>query len=217
MLKAEFWLDKWEKGEIGFHQNEINANLKQYWSTLNLEVGDVVFVPLCGKTNDIAWLLAQGFKVVGVELSASAIESLFEALKTKPTVTDEGHFRRFTADNITIFQGDFFKLTTSHIGSVQAIYDRAALVALPLDMRQAYTARLMEITQKAPQLLVTLSYDQSLLAGPPFSVTPSEVQQHYENAYHIVTLKSDLLPEGFKTVQEVTQAVWCLRSTALSD
>lgn len=209
-MDAQFWLDKWAKGETGFHQAETNPYLKKYWSQLGLKKGDRVFVPLCGKTHDIAWLRAQGLNVVGVELAAAAVAGLFDSLQVTPTISEAAGFTQYSTDNLTVFQGDFFALTTELLGDVQAIYDRAALVALPVEMRKAYAAHLVEITQGAPQLLVTLSYDQSLLTGPPFSVTPEAVKHLYTKHYQVASLVSEPVEGGFKTVKTVTQAVWRL-------
>jgi thiopurine S-methyltransferase len=170
-MEHNFWHNKWEKQEIGFHLNEVNPLLIQYFPALSLPAGARVFLPLCGKTKDIHWLLANGYQVAGVELSQIAIDQLFTELSINPQIIQLGNILHYSADHIDIFVGDIFELSPKVLQPVYTIYDRAALVALPIPMRQQYTQHLRHITQNAPQLLISLDYDQSLVDGPPFSVS----------------------------------------------
>ena len=77
-MKAEFWLQRWQNSEIGFHRDEVNPNLLEYIDALGLKTGDSVLVPLCGKSKDMVWLAQRGVNVVGVELSEIAIAAFFE-------------------------------------------------------------------------------------------------------------------------------------------
>ncbi len=211
-MEAEFWQQKWEKNEIGFHEGAFNSRLVKHWHKLALEEGSRVLVPLCGKTNDIAWLLSQGYYVVGVELVESAVEQLFKALGVMPDITDFGNLKRYSADYIDIFVGDIFALTSEPLGSINAIYDRAALVALPADMRNRYTKHLVNITVNKPQLLITFEYDQTLIQGPPFSVSNEEVKLHYKDHYHLTLLQSEVLEGGLKGKYPAIENIWLLTS-----
>lgn len=62
-MDANFWHEKWQRREIGFHQPQANPLLVAYFDKLNLAAGSRVLLPLCGKTRDIAWLLDRGFRV----------------------------------------------------------------------------------------------------------------------------------------------------------
>ncbi|MBT9548627.1 MAG: thiopurine S-methyltransferase [Candidatus Sericytochromatia bacterium] len=209
-MEARFWHQKWEQGEIGFHQSEVNPWLQAHLSSLNLPSGARVFLPLCGKTLDIAWLLAQGNRVVGVELSELAIQALFEHLALRPQIVRRDNLIHYSAQNIEIFVGDIFALTTEHLGAVDAVYDRAALVAMPPATRPLYAAQTSAISQGAPQLLVTYEYDQSLRAGPPFSVGATEIAQIFGSAYDLLPLAhSPVTNSQFKSAAEV---VWHLQA-----
>lgn len=210
-MKHDFWHNKWEKNEIGFHLPEANPLLVKYFPTLNLPQGARVFLPLCGKTLDIAWLLAQGYRVVGAELSKLAIQDLFNQLNLTPTITKLDEITHYSADNIDMFVGDIFKVTPAMLGKVDAVYDRAALVALPEDMRKAYSAHLMALTHNAPQLLICFEYDQTIHQGPPFSICTGEVKQHYQIAYDLTLLASETLPDGLKGKHPATEQVWWLK------
>ena len=209
-MQADFWHERWEKGEIGFHEKDINPLLIGHFSTLRLISGQRVFVPLCGKTHDISWLLAQGYNVVGAELSELAIQALFESLNIEAKVTSVNGFFLYQAPNIDIFVGDIFTLSRELIGHVDGIYDRAALVALPARMREQYSQHLITLTSCAPQLLICFNYEQSAMAGPPFSVTEDEINLHYVQHYQLDLLYNQPLAGGLKGRVAALQQVWHL-------
>ncbi|MGO4892659.1 thiopurine S-methyltransferase [Flavobacterium sp. W21_SRS_FM6] len=209
-MQADFWHERWAKGEIGFHEQDINPLLIAHFPTLSLRKGQRVFVPLCGKTHDISWLLAQGYNVVGAELSEQATIALFESLHIQAEVTAKDGFLLYQAANIDIFVGDIFSLTQALIGQVDGVYDRAALVALPLTMRIRYSQHLINVTDGATQLLICFDYEQSSMQGPPFSVTAAEVTRHYADKYKIESLYSESLAGGLKGRVAALQQVWRL-------
>jgi len=179
-MKKDFWLERWERKETGFHQNEINPYLRQYWQDLHLASDSAVFVPLCGKSNDLLWLRKQGHPVLGVELSAIAAQAFFEESGYTPHRAASGKFDCYEADGVRILCGDFFDLRKSDLAEVGAVYDRASLVALPPDMRERYVRHLVSILPSATQiLLITFDYPQPEMPGPPFAVSRGEVEALY--------------------------------------
>jgi thiopurine S-methyltransferase len=212
-MQADFWHQKWDKNEIGFHLPEANPLLVRYFNVLGLTKNSRVFLPLCGKTKDIDWLLTQGYQVAGAELSKIAIDNLFKTLELAPKITKVGELLHYSADNIDIFVGDIFNVSSSLLGAVDAVYDRAALVALPETMRKQYATHIQEITNQAPQLLISFDYDQSVLAGPPFSISSDEVYQHYQNNYGISLLASHNVIGGLKGKCVAIEKVWLLKHT----
>ncbi|MEE9330984.1 MAG: thiopurine S-methyltransferase [Methylophilaceae bacterium] len=210
-MEAEFWHKRWTDNVIGFHLNEANPLLVAHVNALALKAGSRVFIPLCGKTLDIAWLLSKGYAVAGVELSALAVGQLFEQLAITPTKTELGELTLYSADNIDIFVGDIFQLSKEILGAVDAIYDRASFVALPLAMRHRYTQHLIEITSSASQLLISFEYDQTLVDGPPFSISNQEINQHYQRAYDITLLANEEVEGGLKGEFDAVENVWLLK------
>lgn len=209
-MQPDFWHQKWQKNEIGFHLSAANPWLVQYLASLQLAPIARILLPLCGKTLDIAWLLSQGFRVVGVELSAVAIDALFEQLAITPSVHQLEAFTHYSAPNIDLFVGDLFQLTPTLLGKVDAVYDRAALVALPEAMRKQYTMHLSALTHNVPQLLIGIEYDQTLHAGPPFSITAEELDQHYQTSHTLTLLASKSMADGLKGQYPATEHVWQL-------
>ena len=209
-MDTQFWHDRWASNEIGFHKSEANPLLVKYVDELSLATGSRIFLPLCGKTLDIGWLLSRGYRVAGAELSAIAIEQLFAQLGVTPTITKVGTLDHYRAPQLDIFVGDIFKLTPELLGPVDAIYDRAALVALPQDMRAQYAVHLTTLTAHAPQLLISFEYDQRVMEGPPFSVSEEEIRHHYGQRYDITVLTSLDVPGGLKGRCPATERVYLL-------
>ncbi|MDR2213111.1 MAG: thiopurine S-methyltransferase [Pseudomonadales bacterium] len=211
-MDSNFWQDKWQRGDIGFHESAVNPLLVAHVDKLALTRGARVFLPLCGKTLDIAWLLARGMRVVGVELSQLAVDMLFTELGVTPKITPLGTLQPYQAEHIDIFNGDIFTLNKEQLGPVDAIYDRAALVALPAELRERYVAHMRTLNQNAPELLVIYEYDQSVKQGPPFSVEAPEVERLYGEAYHLEIVERQAIPATPSGRPAAMEVVWWLRA-----
>lgn len=199
-MDAEFWQARWTRSEIGFHQAEVNPYLQRYWSSLMLTQGARVLVPLCGKSQDMAWLAGQGFQVIGVELAQRAVEDFFAEHKLQPQITEVDALSLYQAGSVAIYCGDFFALNERHLGDCVGLYDRAALIALPEPMRERYVAHLAQVLPSGCQgLLVTLDYDLAKMDGPPFAVTDAEVQRQFSPAWDVQPLACvDVLGENWR-------------------
>jgi len=182
-MDHDFWLERWQQGRTAFHEGKTNALLSAVFPRLSLNAGDRVFVPLCGKAEDLDWLVAQGCRVVGAELSQMAVEAAFERMGLAPDIDPLGELTRYRAGAVEIFVGDVFRLTAEALGAVDAVYDRAALVALPEAMRRDYARHLIATTAAARQLLIAFEYDQTRMDGPPFSVPETEIRALYAETY----------------------------------
>jgi thiopurine S-methyltransferase len=162
--------------------------------------GARVYVPLCGKSLDMAWLAARGHSIVGSELSPIAIDEFFASQALEPARTMLDGFVRHTAGPYTLLEGDALALTTERTGEVDAVYDRAALVALPPAMRAPYVASLARLTPPGSRvLLVALEYPQEMKGGPPFSVEAREVRELFEPRFVVEEVERvDILAESPK-------------------
>jgi len=213
-MEHDFWHSKWHKNEIGFHEPEGNALLVKHADTLLAAASPRIFVPLCGKTKDIHWLLAKGCEVVGAELSEIAITQLFTELDIEPEITSVGSLKLFKNGPLSIFVGDIFDLTDETLGNVAGVYDRAALVALPSAIREKYAAHICTITKRAPILLISFDYDQSVMPGPPFCVDETEVTRLYNASYSISLLEREPLEGGLKGKVAADSLVFNLKNKA---
>ena len=182
-MEPEFWHQRWASNQIGFHEGQVNAYLARHYAHLGLAPGETVFVPLCGKSVDLRWLADQGARVLGVELSPIAVESFFAEQGLTPRTRKEAAFTVWESGPIRLLCGDYFALAPADLAGVHAVYDRAALIALPPERRADYVAHLDRLLPGARRtLLITLEYPQEQMQGPPFSVAEREVRTLFTSA-----------------------------------
>jgi thiopurine S-methyltransferase len=187
-----YWLGRWERGETGWHQREVEPLLIAHYSNL---APCRVFVPLCGKSLDLAWLASRGHQVIGVEASELACRTFFEENNLPFQTNASGAFTLFTGGRVSIFQGDFFELSPKELGPIDAIYDRAALIALPPDVRSKYAEHMKTLIRQCVPKRDSFQFLQIVLErtphdsnGPPFSIPLDEVASLYGNAFNIQPL-----------------------------
>jgi thiopurine S-methyltransferase len=211
-MDENFWHDRWQNNQIAFHNVDSHPLLVQHFPSFPLGTNPHVFVPLCGKSQDLVWLAQQGCRVAGVELSELAVEQFFDELGVEPEITAMGSLKRYEGNGILVIQGSIFDLTPELLGAVDLVYDRAALVAWPPEMRERYVKHLLYITGAAPQLLITFEYDQSCLEGPPFSVDEREMRRVYGETFHADLLGRYGVEGGLKGKCTAFETVWQLQS-----
>lgn len=206
---SEDWLHRWNEGRTGWHEEEGNAALKQYWPSL--APGARVLVPLCGKARDLVWLAHQGYAVCGVELSSRAIELFFSENGIDHDIVSHASIVEYRAQdmNLSLFCGDYFEFLSPPF---DALYDRGALVALPEAMRGAYVAHTRKLlADNAYQLLITLEYDQSVVAGPPYAIMPGDVHRLWPNLRRVYEQEDiDNSPPKFRAagLESMSEVVW---------
>ncbi len=184
-MDAQFWLDRWEEGKIGFHKDDHHEKLMQYFPEFDAPHGSKVLVPLCGKSKDMIWLHSMNLYVHGIELSQEAINSFFKENNIdSPDLSEDADFLHHTHENIVLSRGDIFKLGAGD--QYDYIYDRASLVALPAPMRKDYAKLMTQVLRSGGQyLLITFEYNQEQMDGPPFSVDANEIHRLYEDNFTI--------------------------------
>ncbi|OOX05862.1 thiopurine S-methyltransferase, partial [Xanthomonas citri pv. glycines] len=156
-MDTNFWLERWQLGHTGFHQQEVLPLLQKHWHALDLPKESRVLVPLCGKTLDMHWLASQGHRVLGVELSPLAVTQFFDEAGLQPQRHTSAAGEHFIAGPIEIICGDAFALDASVLADCTAVYDRAALVALPAELRQRYLQTVyVQLPTHCRGLLITL-------------------------------------------------------------
>ena len=159
-----------------------------------------VYVPLCGKSLDMVFLAARAGEVVGVEYVEQAVVEFFAERGLTPGI-DSGPPIRYSAANYRIFAADFFSVTEQHLGPIDAVFDRAALIALDQGTRVRYAAHLRALLSAGARvLLVTLDYDQTEMSGPPFAVPPDQVLRLYADGFEVEHLETrDALSDAFRS------------------
>ncbi|UJF22729.1 thiopurine S-methyltransferase [Shewanella sp. OMA3-2] len=191
-MDPQFWHEKWQMQQIGFHQPQVNSLLIRFWSELKLVPKSKIFVPLCGKSLDMCYLAEFGHQVLGCELSQTAIEQFFNDNQLPFQVAQHAQHQFYAADQVELIQGDIFALAPSATADIGGFYDRAALIAWPEEMRQQYVQTLAKlIPADISGLLITLDYPQDTLKGPPFAVSPDWIEQYLSPYFEVTLLTCD--------------------------
>ncbi len=191
MVDNQHWLDRWEQNRIGFHEESVNRYLQRYLPQFELPAGACIFMPLCGKAHDIRWIAEQGYEVIGIDISAIAIEAFFDENELEYERVDSARFGIYKSGNISLLQGDFFDLGQDDLGACSLVYDRAALIAMERPDRPRYYDHMLSVLpRETSMLLITLDYDQDEMTGPPFAVPTAEVHEHYATSFRILQLES---------------------------
>jgi thiopurine S-methyltransferase len=193
----QFWLQRWQEGDIGWHHQEINPHLLSFWHRLGVEPGSRVFIPLCGKSRDMIWLAQQGYSITGVEISDIAVEEFFSDQGLNPERSINESFQLFQAETYQLLCGDIFQLKSYHVKDIDAVYDRASLVALDARYRRSYAKLLANLlTANSRVLLVSMDYPQDEMSGPPYAVTDNEVRDLFGSNFQVTRLHTlDLLKD----------------------
>lgn len=193
-MEKEFWHQAWAENRIGFHMSEVNPTLIKFCEKITQCEKRKVLLPLCGKTLDLIWFSEKVEKVYGVELSESAILQFFEENELEYKTREEGPFKIFTSKNIEIYCGDFFEFPIEKLG-VELVFDRGALVALPLEMRMNYLQKMKnELPKGSKWLLDVFDYDQNKMDGPPFSVSEDEIRSQLGDEFKIELIDDKPFP-----------------------
>ena len=208
-MDPEFWHERWRDNRIGFHQAQVTPLLERHWADVAAPPGSRVFVPLSGKSLDMPWLAARGHRVLGVELSQLAVDQFFEEVGLRPDVHQSRYGRHHVAEGIELVVGDVFDLDAAALRGCDAVFDRAALIALPADLRHRYVHDVYgALPTRCRGLLVTLEYPPAEKEGPPFPVGEAEIRERFEPAWSVERLeRCDILDEQPAFVEEGVTAL----------
>ena len=208
-MDPDFWHQRWREGRIGFHQDKPTPLLLEHWPSLALAAGSRVFVPLAGKSLDLVWLAAHGHRVLGAELSPMAVAQFFDEHGLTPQLHDSRYGRHYRAGEIELICGDVFGLDADVLADCAAVYDRAALIALPPPLRRRYVRELhAQLPVGGHGLLIALEYPLHEKQGPPFAVPEAEVRELYDRDWRVETLeRRDILAQQTGFVAEGVSAL----------
>jgi thiopurine S-methyltransferase len=218
--QTDAWLQRWDEGRIGFHQDAVNPRLIKHWASIAPSVDCRVLVPLCGKSRDMLWLAQRGHSVVGVELSPLACRAFFTETNLPFDEESRGdhwaYIGRGVGSGIELLCGDFFALDQAAVGPISAWFDRAAIVALPPLLWPRYAETLERLlSPTAAGLMLTFEYPQSEREGPPYSVSLDAVQQEFRRSFDVELLECLDLTEGNRwALSQVLEPVMSLQRRA---
>jgi thiopurine S-methyltransferase len=178
-MDAAFWHHCWQQNLLGFQLAEAHPLLCA--QLVQFPPQQPVFVPLCGKTPDLHALASRG-PVIGAELSEIACRDFFMEAQLQADCHEVGQHVLWQSQNYQLWQGDFFQFPGMALRQCRWIYDRAALIALPPEMRRHYAETLRNLLPNASMLLISLEYPPEEKQGPPFAVTAAEIRSLFSGA-----------------------------------
>lgn len=178
-MERDFWQSRWSGGSTPWHADAVNPTLIEHIDRL-VSGPSRILLPLCGKSVDMGWLAERGHRPIGVELIEDAARAFFFEAGTEPEIESTDSGDRWSGGGVEIRVADIFEL--DDIGPIDAVWDRAALIALPPDSRRRYVEQIARLAPGAPILLSTVHYDPAVMDGPPFSVSPAEAADLYPGA-----------------------------------
>lgn len=191
-MEISYWLSRWQRDNTGWHMDQVYPNLEKYGDRLKPGEGTTILVPLCGKTHDLVWLAERGARVIGVEVSERAARQFFRENELKYSTRRNGPFTIYSSGRINYYCGDFFKIDRVELPQVDAIYDKAAIIALPKDQRKRYAQTINYTFPGLQRMLInTFEYEQDEMNGPPFAVFEDELQQYYGEEFKISLLHEE--------------------------
>jgi thiopurine S-methyltransferase len=191
-MEPEFWQRTWqeESTRTSFHRPDIHPHVQQYATPQMLE-NKRVLIPLCGKTKDMLWFQRFASQVIGVELVEKPIMQFFSENNLDYQKIDPS---RYEAERITLLHKNIFDTQLDDVGTIDLVYDRAALVALPIPMRLEYVRKIDSLLPVKATILLNIIEYQPELPVPPFSITPEEIRQYYGTGYTIEHLEQPEMP-----------------------
>eukprot|EP00970_Alexandrium_tamarense_P001732 scaffold224_cov181-Alexandrium_tamarense.AAC.17 len=186
-----FWSQRWSGPKLGWHLEHVNPHLSKYTDLFLRSVGDTdsddqrrVFVPLCGKSVDLAHLAAHPkvSHVVGIDIMRDAAETFAnehpQFSMVELTLGDENECvgavgesscvaaeestltkkSSFHGEGITFLLGDLFDFKPSSDEGTNdvfdAIYDRASMVAIHPTLRKKYVSLLGSLLRPSGTILL---------------------------------------------------------------
>jgi thiopurine S-methyltransferase len=214
ILDSRYWRKRWDEGKIGFHRNETNPLLVDFYDRFIDENSRRVYLPLCGKSEDLNWLRNKGLEVHGCDVSSLAFEAFFKENGLEYESSDH----EFRSGNICLHEGDFFALAAEQIGQFDAIYDRAAMVAIEHNRHDDYAKRLLELLEPHGRiLLIGFDYDPLEMAGPPFSLSEQNIKTAFHGAKIEQLAETDIWAKETRFQARgltwLTESAWLIQKT----
>jgi len=225
-FNVAYWQKRWEENQIGFHRPQINPYLlnhieKMTGQKLTAEpIGDTAqflenskktwFVPLCGKTVDIPYLLSQGFRVFGLEAAKLAIEALDQEHSLSLVYNEDTKLFTGADGLLQIYMGDLFSCPIEKFGPFDYVWDRGSFIAVEYPFRSSYVEMMQRALKKSDgswynykYLMDSVQYDKSKFGGPPRSVDAADIEEFYKPWCSVELVESEVMPADNRVAKAV--------------
>ncbi|NVJ65705.1 MAG: thiopurine S-methyltransferase [Gammaproteobacteria bacterium] len=180
-MDFDFWDNCWHRDSQPFHVTSEHPLLAKHLDRFDPD--EKLLLPLSGKSVDPIFLAQHQIYSTAVEFNPKAVEAFIKENKLAPKKSETDNGVQFQLANFEVWLADFFALTSEEIGLFSQVFDRAALVALPEDLRQRYAKHLASMLKpQAKIFMVTMDYDPEQMDGPPFHINQSQLQTYFPSA-----------------------------------
>lgn len=202
----EYWANRHKCHATQWHIDEVHPHLLKYlsqltqqsWEKPGVEKKLKFFVPLCGKTKDIPFLVNLGFQVFGVEAVHSVVEELTQENNLELEFDDSRLLYHNKENTLQIYCGDFFKCPIEQYGPFDCVWDRNSFIALDYSFRPAY----LEVMKRSVgygskhdfrYLLQSVKYQKAKTTGPPRAVYEEDIDSFFRSWADVTFLERNLV------------------------
>ncbi|GFN97348.1 thiopurine s-methyltransferase [Plakobranchus ocellatus] len=214
------WKRMWEFDEIDFHNEQVHQTLIEYLDRLG-PCGKPanIFVPLCGKSLDVKWLADQGVQTVGLDGVHKALEQFYTEHgldweeTNVPALGGAGKLLSSKDGRLKLYCGDITDFTVEVGGCFDAVWDRAAVVALNREDVERYVQIMKGLVRPGGCILLESEEfeasdfdgitDVLLKLPPPHAMFEDEIRRLYEPEFTVKPLSRSLRKVGENSVHDV--------------
>ncbi len=210
-MDASFWHNRWQTNQTGWHERAVNPLLITHFPSLNVPPGGRVFVPLCGKSLDLGWLLSRGYAVAGAELSELAVTQLFAELGMEPTVSQKSESTDSFAERRSTFSWAI-SLTCLARSSAPSMRSMTEPHWSRYRKPCGYSTRRISRPSRRwlPNSSSAMSTTRPSCQGLRFPSPADELHRHYSDSYTLTLLARVEVPGGLKGKCPATEHIWRL-------
>lgn len=170
-LTAEFWNERWKRGQTGWDIGYPSPPLVTYMDQYpNKDAA--VLIPGCGNAYEAEYLSKQGFtNITLLDISEEAVRMLHDKFAILP--------------GVTAICNDFFKFS----GTFDLILEQTFFCAQILERREEYVQKAASLLRDGGKLIGVLFNVDFASSGPPFGGHETEYRRIFESHFYIRTME----------------------------
>ena len=169
-----FWEQRYQEGTTRW---DIGQPAPAFVNLLNSPLAPVdgrVAVLGCGRGYEALLFASRGFDVMGFDFAPSAIAAA-------------SRLARYAGISARFLQRDIFNLVNEFTGYFDFVVEHTCFCAILPEKRSEYV-RLVHSLLRPGGELIGLFYTHSRAGGPPFGVTPAEIERYFSGDFDILSL-----------------------------
>lgn len=169
-----FWEARYQEGAARWDIGQPAPPFVKFLNSPGAPVDGRVAVLGCGRGYEALLFASRGFEVVGFDFAPSAIAAASRLAQAA------GISARF-------LQRDIFDLVDEFTGYFDFVVEHTCFCAISPEKRPQYV-RLVNSILRPGGILIGLFFTHSRAGGPPFGVTPAEIERYFSGDFDIISL-----------------------------